>query len=368
MFFLFLKKIERILRKHDWLTLIVILLTLHCISAFLLLVFDYQTFAEDSLPKTLWKGTWWFFVTATTVGYGDVIPQSIPGQVIAIFDMIFGIGLMFTIIGAGTDKIIERRKKRLKGLQEIKHKDHIVILGGGAPKKLKTIIRELRKDFGEHAEIVVCSDKYKENPYPEEVDFVFGKIDQEETLKKANLKKAQKVIIYGINDEESILSTMAVDDFNKMAFITVYLRDRENIKHINRINKARQKLAEVSKKQYPKITTVTRIYDLMLARELSNPELSDVVFRLMRTGEGNTFYSIQAWPDMNVCIKVPEIRKLLRKTEAHALLLGIKRYETNEIIINPDENIFVCPKDQLFVIAKEKPSLDWSKILNENNI
>ncbi len=363
MYFLLMKRIRRLLRKYDWLTIIVVLLTLHCISAALLLIFDWETYAQDTIPKTLWKGTWWFFVTATTVGYGDVVPQSIVGQVIAVFDMIFGIGLMFTVIGAGTDKIIERRKKRLKGLKPVKYHDHIIILGGGAKKKLEIICREIRMDLGPEIDIVVCSDKYRENPLPDIIDFIYGKIDQDDTLKKANLDGAQKVVIYGITDEESILATMAVDDMNRELFISVYLRERNNIKHIDRINRTRQKHSEITGKQYPKITIVTRIYDLMLARELSNPEISDVLFRLLRTREGDAFYSVQAWPDLNVCIKVPEIRKLLRATEAHALLLGVKRYETSEIIVNPDENVYICPKDQLFVIAKQKPQPDWESIL-----
>ncbi len=361
------RKIRLILRRHDWFALIAILLTLHCISAALLLLFDYQTFAQDTLWKTLWRGTWWFFVTATTVGYGDVIPQSIPGQVIAVFDMIFGIGIMFTIIGAGTDKIIERRRKRLKGLKKIRCAGHVLILGGGAFKKLKTIVREIRNDLAEQdIEIVLCSDHYKENPLPQEVEFVRGKIDNEETLRRASIEKAAKVIIYGINDEETILAAMAVDDLNRKALVTVYLRDRANIRHIRRINKAREQYMEAIGCHCPKITVVTRMNDLMLAREIFNPELSAIILQLMRSQEGDSFYSLQAWPEMNLCVGVPEVRRLLRSVEAHALLVGIKRYETGEIIINPSDRTFVCPKDQIFVIAKKKPVIRWENILNQD--
>jgi len=316
----------------------------------------------------LWKGTWWFFVTATTVGYGDVIPRSIPGQIIAVFDMIFGIGLMFTIIGAGTDKIIERRRKRLKGLKKLRCSNHIIILGGGALKKLKTIVREIKNDFSndQYVDIVVCSDKYEENPLPQEVEFVRGKIDSEETLKKASIEKASKIIIYGINDEETILAAMAVDDLNREAFVTVYLRDRANIRHIERINKAREQFMEATGKICPKITVVTRMNDLMLAREISNPELSEILLQLMCSEEGDTFYSLQAWPEMNLCVGVPEVRRLLREVQAHALLVGIRRYETGEIIINPSDRTFICPKDQIFVIAKERPVIDWQHILNQD--
>ena len=37
---------------------------------------------------------WWSFVTATTVGYGDVIPKTLGGRIIAVFLMIVGIGFV----------------------------------------------------------------------------------------------------------------------------------------------------------------------------------------------------------------------------------------------------------------------------------
>ena len=37
---------------------------------------------------------WWSFVTATTVGYGDVIPKTLGGRIIAVFLMVIGIGFV----------------------------------------------------------------------------------------------------------------------------------------------------------------------------------------------------------------------------------------------------------------------------------
>jgi voltage-gated potassium channel len=361
--FHFFRKIRMLFRKYDWLTIIVVFLTLHCISAALLLVFDFETYRQETILKTLWKGTWWFFVTSTTVGYGDVVPKTIPGQVIAIFDMIFGIGLMFTIIGAGTDRLIDRRRAKMRGCVQLKRKKHIVILGGGALVKLKKLVKEIRQDLGdEYRDIVLCSKVYKENPIPDEVEFVCGAIDDEDTLRRACVDKAATIIIYGLNDEETILTAMAVDEINREAFTTVYIRNRANIKHINRLNKLRVEQGSKSN-GFSRIRIITRMNDLMLAREISNPDLSEALLELMDSKYGNTFYSIQAWPEMNMCIKLPEVRHMLREADAHALLVGVKHDENGQMTLNPGEDTYICPRDQLFVIADKKPKIDWSEYM-----
>ncbi len=357
------QKLKFIYRKYDWLPIITILFLLHCISAGLLLIFDYNAFAQDTILETLWKGTWWFFVTATTVGYGDVIPQSIPGQMIAILDMIFGIGLMFTIIGAGADKLIERRRTRMKGLMQLHLHNHIVILGGGAQSKVEKLIQEIRHDpLYEYTSIVICSNSYRENPFPDDVEFVRGKIDATDTLERACVGTADYVIIYGHTDEETILTTLAVDEFNRSALTTVYIRNRSNINHIKRLNKVRHGHTDANNKSYPRIRVITRLNDLMLAREISNPGLSEAILILMDSRIGDTFYSLQAWPELDVCISLPEVRQMLRATDAHALIVGIKSFEDGQIRLNPREDTYVCPRDLIFVIAEHKPIIDWNTI------
>ena len=41
-----------------------------------------------------WDGVWWAVVTVTTVGYGDIYPESVPGRLIAIVLMLAGIGFL----------------------------------------------------------------------------------------------------------------------------------------------------------------------------------------------------------------------------------------------------------------------------------
>lgn len=53
--------------------------------------FGTSIFFFDLQINSIFTGIWWAFTTMTTVGYGDVIPSSIPGRLIAVLCMIIGI-------------------------------------------------------------------------------------------------------------------------------------------------------------------------------------------------------------------------------------------------------------------------------------
>ncbi|MCT8138313.1 potassium channel family protein [Anaerobacillus sp. CMMVII] len=56
-------------------------------------------FLEPNI-NTYQDALWWSIVTSTTVGYGDISPQTIGGRIIAVLLMIFGIGLIGMITGS----------------------------------------------------------------------------------------------------------------------------------------------------------------------------------------------------------------------------------------------------------------------------
>jgi voltage-gated potassium channel len=65
----------------------------------------------DSLGDALW----WSLQTVTTVGYGDVVPESSGGRLIGVFVMIFGVASVSLITALVTSSFITYQQRRSGG-------------------------------------------------------------------------------------------------------------------------------------------------------------------------------------------------------------------------------------------------------------
>jgi voltage-gated potassium channel len=57
-------------------------------------------------------GMWWAIQTTTTVGYGDAVPTSVPGRIVAAFVMIVGLGFITVSTAAIASAFIESARRR----------------------------------------------------------------------------------------------------------------------------------------------------------------------------------------------------------------------------------------------------------------
>ena len=58
-----------------------------------------------------WDGIWWSVSTVTTVGYGDVYPESDAGRVIAMAIMLVGIGFVALLTAFIADRFIQEQEE-----------------------------------------------------------------------------------------------------------------------------------------------------------------------------------------------------------------------------------------------------------------
>jgi voltage-gated potassium channel len=72
---------------------------------------------EQNFPN-IGDGLWWAVQTVTTVGYGDLVPTSTTGRLIAALVMIGGIGFLTVITAAITSTFIEHARRRTGGAED----------------------------------------------------------------------------------------------------------------------------------------------------------------------------------------------------------------------------------------------------------
>lgn len=65
---------------------------------------------EKSQHLSSWDGVWWAITTVTTVGYGDIGPETDAGRAIAIVVMFVGIGFVALLTAAAADRFIRVRR------------------------------------------------------------------------------------------------------------------------------------------------------------------------------------------------------------------------------------------------------------------
>lgn len=60
-------------------------------------------------------GIYWAVVTVTTVGYGDIVPTTTSGRVLAVYVMLIGVGFLAILTGAIAERFVARMRERGEG-------------------------------------------------------------------------------------------------------------------------------------------------------------------------------------------------------------------------------------------------------------
>ena len=67
---------------------------------------------EPNQFHTVWLGMWWALQTVTTVGYGDIVPTSVAGRIIASFLLLGGLAFLTVIIAMITGGFVSRYQRQ----------------------------------------------------------------------------------------------------------------------------------------------------------------------------------------------------------------------------------------------------------------
>jgi voltage-gated potassium channel len=77
------------------------------VAGVLMTVIDHENF------PSIGSGLWWAVQTVTTVGYGDHVPTTVAGRVVAAAVMLFGIGFLTVITASITSTFVAQSRREV---------------------------------------------------------------------------------------------------------------------------------------------------------------------------------------------------------------------------------------------------------------
>ncbi|MBB3110256.1 voltage-gated potassium channel [Paenibacillus phyllosphaerae] len=154
---------------------------------------------EPEKYTTVFKGLWWTVVTASTVGYGDYFPETIPGMILGICVIFGGLFIIGSSVGKITEQIIRLKKSKEEGRVAYLGKDHYVMIGWSSEKSMVTVQELLEADTKRD---IVLIDRMAHTPFVHErFHYIQGDPTIFATLDHAGVDRCSNVMIFAPDKE-----------------------------------------------------------------------------------------------------------------------------------------------------------------------
>ena len=202
------------------------------------------SFIEDGDFNNIGNSLWWAIVTMTTVGYGDMSPESGIGRVLAIMIMFCGISLIAIVTGTISSIFTANKIMEGKGLGNITYTNHTLICGWS--NNISEIINSIISD-NKQCNIVLINNQNEDTVNSlisafqnSNIKYVKGDFSLDSILSKANAQRSENAIILNNqdlkNDEKVILSTLTLKKISNNVRVIAQISDKEKISFLKRAN------------------------------------------------------------------------------------------------------------------------------------
>lgn len=201
-------------------------LTLLLLVSFAITTMLFWTYERGVNPGITSFGDviWWWIVSSTTVGYGDIAPHTTQGRIAAAITFIVGIYLytnFITLTANSVERFVHRDRL---GMAQIKAKNHIAICEYTAFADELLQVLDKYPELAQR-EVVIITDLVAVNPYPQ-YNFVRGVPISPAALQQANIQEAAYIFVFAnARFQEPDLKTLhtvsRIQKLNKHATIFV---------------------------------------------------------------------------------------------------------------------------------------------------
>ncbi|MGR9052842.1 MAG: potassium channel family protein [Gammaproteobacteria bacterium] len=292
---------------------------------------------------------YWLMVTASTVGFGDLSPQTTLGKyIVGLYVIPFGLGLFAMSIGRVAAFSVGQWKKGIRGLRMLNVDNHILVVGwsGHRTLHLLRLLQQEAKTY-HHRKIVLCVTDDIDNPMPDSILFCrVESFKSDQDMDRASVDKASCIIVNTPSDDLTMTTALYCYSKNRVAHHIVYFSD--------------DSLSALLKSHCPNIECMPSVAVEMQAKAAMDPGSSALHQELLDASAGMTQYSAEYPENLPETAILPIFNYL--KQKHNATLIGLSR-DRKKILINPPLEQPIHPGDTFFYIAAQRiHDFNWGKI------
>lgn len=347
-------KLIRVIRKHlnevSW-TSIIGLVILHAGLSYSLLALAGE--AELVHPDSF---LYYYVVTTSTVGFGDMSPTSYYGKlVVALVQIPLGLALFGALLGKLGQSVSKIMRQAMTGDRDFSDYDDHIIIFGWHPKRTGRMINHILGDNKRQTrKILLCVVEEMEHPFFDNPEIEFARLKSftdDAELKRIAVGEADKIIVDGDNDDQTFtcalkLSSMIADDCH----ISVYFNDETKVEMLNQYT---------DNVECNSSTTAE-----LLVRSMQDPGSSRLHQEMMSTLHGDTQFSTQV-PSDTPSINFAKLFMYFKERHNATILAVAEDRIGQKMRLNPVNDYTVQPGYVLHYVAKERLSaaeVDWLEI------
>jgi voltage-gated potassium channel len=241
--------LQRFLRGRTWLVVLVIIFIFLLTSASILIL-EYDV---NQGFRSFGDVIWWTIVTASTVGYGDKVPETAGGRLIAILVIVVGVLTASIVTGRIASWLVEWKIKEGSGLAtQKKLRNHLVISGwkNDMANFLMGILKANPKLTSEDIVLVsmvkpAAVENLRSVPELQNIGFVRGDYADEAVLNRANIRGAAKVLVLADSsidaspqeiDSRTVMTALTIKSISKDIYTCVELIDSKFERYLRSVH------------------------------------------------------------------------------------------------------------------------------------
>jgi voltage-gated potassium channel len=286
--------------------------------------------------------------TLTTVGYGDVTPQTAAGRTFASVFMFVGVGAVLYVLTATVQTIVQSEMVATFGMRRLQREmsklhDHFIICGAG--RVGSRLIRELQR--GGVAFAVIEKDAQKVAHLVERgAPVVVGDATLEETLREVGVERARGLAACLPDDADNVYVVLIARDLNEKLHIVARAVEEQ----------AEPKLykAGANRVVAPTITGSHR-----MAQALMKPAVADFMDSITAENLDLSFEQIEISPGSIYAGHKLRFTNIL--SELNVIVVAIHR-RNGVRMFNPTGDAIIDAGDTLIAIGQAEALIRMSEI------